>query len=99
MGKDIFAEVIIHFVDLGGIDLSISSFFPFSFHKNLHTYSFEIQDVRLVYGLTPLSNNIPVILWRSVYWWGKPEYPEKTADLLQVTDKLYHIMLDRVHLT
>jgi hypothetical protein len=27
------------------------------------------------------------------YWWRKPEYPEISTDLPQVTDELEHIML------
>jgi hypothetical protein len=43
--------------------------------------------------LTPLLTLVQLYRGGRFYRLGKPEYPEKTSNLPQVTDKPYHIMI------
>ena len=50
----------------------------------------------LVYwGLTPPQQpgsyqGGEIMIMNSIIWWTKPEYPEETTDLWQVTDETFH---------
>ena len=70
--------------------LEITLFYLKIFRNQLMTIRQEhnFRPSSCVFGLwclTPLSTIIQ--LYRQFYWWRKPEYPEKTTDLSQVTDK------------
>jgi hypothetical protein len=50
-----------------------------------------------LWRLSPLSVVFQLYRGGQFYWWGKPEYPEKTTDLSQVTDKLNKMSIGDIH--
>ena len=59
----------------------------------------SMREIRLLRGRLPRKGGglTGMISWWSVLLMELPKYPEKTTEMSQVTEKLYHIMFYRVH--
>ena len=66
------------------------------------SFLYSVSSVKMIWFglwyLMPLSTIFKLYCGSQFYWWRKPEYPVKTTDLPQVTDKhnVVHLVLSGI---
>ena len=66
------------------IDLLFCFYHRMKYCEYMYLYGFGSW----LWCLTPLSTIFQLFRGGQFYWWKKPDYPKKTTDLSEVTDKL-----------
>jgi len=77
--------------------LTIISAVPFNTQLLITPHNFASQHIFTICQRLFQQYSSNIVRVSRFYTWWKPEYPEKTTDIQEVTDTIYHIMLYRLH--